>query len=135
MLRALAHHLAFTDRQRNVLLVLLVIGLAYAGIRWAMHRSTISDPQPEAGARAVELADRIDPDTADWQTLAILPGIAEKKAKGIVEWRERNRAAEGGRVFRRVEDLVRVPGIGAATVDKLRPYLFIPDPPSTAPVN
>ena len=135
MPRGVAHHLAFTDRQRNVLVILLMIGLSYAGVRWLTHSAHVPDPQAESGLHAEELADRIDPEYADWQTLAILPGIGEKKAKGIVAWREANRPANGHRVFTRIEDLIRVPGIASATLDKLRPFLVILERPATVPVN
>ncbi len=135
MPRGVAHHLALTHRQRYVLAVLLLAGIGYAGVRLWVHASPIPDPQPAAGSRAEELADRIDPEYADWQTLAILPGIGEKKAKGITEWRDANRPVSGERVFRRVEDLIRVPGIASATLDKLRPFLEIPGEPTTAPVR
>lgn len=135
MPRGVTHHLALTHRQRYVLVVLLLIGVVYAGVRWLVHPARVPDPQAESGLRAAELSDRIDPEYADWQTLAILPGIGEKKAKGIIEWRDAHRPASGERVFKRVEDLIRVPGIASATLDKLRPFLEIAGEPTTAPAN
>lgn len=132
----LSQHLALTVRQRNVLIVLLTGGIVYAGVRWAMNPTPIPDPQPEAGLRAAELADRIDPEFADWQTLAILPGIAEKKARQIIQTREaRQRANPGQRAFRRVEDLYYVEGFAGATVEKLKPYLHFPSEPATMPTD
>jgi len=119
-----AHHLAFTSRQRRVLIVLLVIGAMYAGGRWLRNRTVIADPQPESGSRAGELADRIDIEEADWQTLAILPGIGEKRARDILRKRDDLRLRRPGeRAFKRIEDLLMIDGIGIATIDKLRPYL------------
>ncbi len=56
--------------------------------------------------------------------LEALPGIGPVRARAIVEERERRGA------FGRVEDLVRVPGLGRQSVQRLRPELFVgtPDP-------
>lgn len=115
-------HLAFTPAQQRVLVVLLLALVTYGTVRYAMNRSSVPDPQPDQGERFSELADRINPNTADWQTLAVLPGIGEKRAKDIVAKREelsRRRTP----AFGAPEDLYMVDGIGSATVDKLRPYL------------
>lgn len=52
----------------------------------------------------------IDLNTADIETLCLLPGVGPEKAKAIVAEREAN-----GR-FTSVEDAVRVPGIGEKTI-------------------
>lgn len=56
---------------------------------------------------------RININKAPWHELSLLPGIGEKKAKAIVEFRKANGA------FERIDDLTRVKGIGAATLEKL----------------
>lgn len=121
--RSFAHkHLALTRGQRGVLVVLL-LGLVGSGtVRYAMNPSRVPDPQPEQGDRFIELADRINPNTADWQTLAILPGIGERKAQDIIAKRD-ELAKRRTPAFRTPEDLYMVDGIGSATVDKLKPYL------------
>lgn len=71
-----------------------------------------------AGAGGAEAAGgagaRLDVNRADTLALQRLPGIGPSKARGIVETRQRL----GG--FRRVEDLLEVPGIGPATLERLR---------------
>jgi len=52
--------------------------------------------------------------------LATLPGIGPTKARAIVE----DRAKHGP--FRRVEDLQRVPGIGPATLERIRSRVRVP---------
>lgn len=87
----------------------------------------ISDPQPGEGSRAAELQSRIDPNSADWQTLSAIPGLGEKRAKAIVAYRDGLRAANSGRiVFHGPTDLLHIRGIGAATVENLRPYMVFP---------
>ena len=58
----------------------------------------------------------VDLNTAAWHELILLPDIGETLAKRIVESRERDGA------FASVDDLDRVRGIGAATVERLRPF-------------
>jgi DNA uptake protein ComE-like DNA-binding protein len=77
----------WTASQRGVLLALL-----------AADSSTCHPPDsstrlrersaPARPPRYDELADRIDPNTADWQSLAALPALGEKRAKTIIEYRE-----------------------------------------------
>ena len=118
-------HFTWNESQRRVLLVLLTILLASLVTRYACNRMYVSDPQPPHPPREAELEDRIDPNTADWQTLAALPVIGEKRAKDIVAYREKfEETNPGQRAFARAEDLIRVKGIGEATVQSLAPYLI-----------
>ena len=57
--------------------------------------------------------------------LEALPNIGPSKAQAIVEHRAK-------RPFKKVEDLMRVKGIGRKTFNKLRPYLSV-DGPTTIP--
>ncbi|MCZ7683351.1 MAG: ComEA family DNA-binding protein [Sandaracinaceae bacterium] len=67
--------------------------------------------------------------TATAEQLQLLPGVGPSKAQAIVEYRER-------RAFRRVEDIMRVRGIGRATFRRLRPMLTVDGPTTlTAPVR
>jgi hypothetical protein len=92
-----------------------------------MHPTYVSDPPPFEPARAAELADRIDPNTADIPTLAALPMIGMKRAQDIVEYREQCLAAHPNELaFRQPRDLMNVHGIGEATVESLGEYLLFP---------
>ena len=127
------HALAWTPPQRRALLLVLT-GLALLlAVRLALNPTYVSNPQPEEPPRYRDLADRIDPNTADWQTLAALPSLGEKRAKAITEYRdERLRARPGDTVFKAPRDLMAVRGIGVAMVVTLRPYLVFPsDRPAT----
>ena len=119
----------WTDSQRRVLLVLLTILLISLVARYALNSMYVSDPQPETGPRYGELADRIDPNTVDWQTLAALPGIGERRARDIVEYRERKRTqahAPNLVVFRVPGDLLYVKGVGLGILQALQPFLLFP---------
>jgi DNA uptake protein ComE-like DNA-binding protein len=124
--------LAWTASQRRALLVLLVGLFLFLAVRYALNPVYVSDPQPTVPARFADLADRIDPNVADWQALAVLPAIGEKRAKQIVAYREDYAGRHGGRLpFRRPDDLQLVRGIGPVTADALRPYLIFPAPPAS----
>jgi Helix-hairpin-helix motif len=119
----------WTESQRRVLLVLLTVLFVSLATRYACNSMYVSDPQPDVPPRYYELADRIDPNTVDWQTLAALPGIGERRARDIVEYRERKRAQAGDPalvVFDAPGDLLYVKGVGVAIVDGLKPYLLFP---------
>lgn len=65
-------------------------------------------PQPSGG---------VDPNAAGLSALIALPGVGPALARRILADRERNGP------YRRPEDLLRVRGIGPATLDKMRPRL------------
>lgn len=117
----------WTLSQRRGLLVLLNVLLVFLTIQVIRNRMYISDPQSREGPRAAELQSRIDPNSADWQTLAAIPNLGEKRAKAIVAYRDGVHVTNRRRiVFHSPADLLLVRGIGAATVDNLRPYLMFP---------
>jgi hypothetical protein len=122
----------WTSPQRRVLIVLLLALLGYLAGRFALNPVYVSRPQPRVPPRYFDLADRIDPNEADWQTLAALPNIGEKRAKDVVAYREKFLAADPARqAFSRAEDLFNIKGFGPAIVLQLRPYLIFPKSPST----
>lgn len=117
----------WTLSQRRGLIVLLAVLLAFLTWQSFRNRLYISDPQPHEGTRAAELESRIDPNSADWQTLAAIPGLGEKRAKAIVAYRESmHRLNPASVIYQRPADLLQVRGIGTATADNLRPYLVFP---------
>jgi competence protein ComEA len=71
---------------------------------------------PPVAAR--DLAVRIDVNESPWYELTYLPGIGEVRAKEIV----RSREVSGP--FETLGDLVRVRGIGPATVRQIEDYLW-----------
>jgi DNA uptake protein ComE-like DNA-binding protein len=125
----------WTYGQRIALLAIVAALFVYLCVRYFFNPTYVSNPQPAEPSRAVELVDRIDPNTADVDTLAALPTLGVKRAKLIIDYREAKRARNPNAVvFERLEDLLRIKGIGAATIDQMRPYLKFPTTaPSTSP--
>jgi competence protein ComEA len=72
--------------------------------------------KPAAAAPAV-----VNLNTATATQIATLPGVGEKAAQRIVEYREKN----GG--FKKIEELMNVKGIGEKSFLKLKPLITVGD--------
>jgi competence ComEA-like helix-hairpin-helix protein len=68
---------------------------------------------PEQGPPSVEQDTRININEAGPEELVQLPGIGPSRAQAIIAEREKRR-------FRRIEDIIRVPGIGRKTFGRIR---------------
>lgn len=126
----------WTASQRRALVVLFSAVCLLLIVRCVLNPRYVSDPPPDPPARGAELADRIDPNTADWNDLAAIPNLGEKRAQAIAAYRDAHKGASRGPVFRSADDLMAVRGIGYATATKLKPYLIFPPPaapPDTRP--
>ena len=64
-------------------------------------------------------SDLININTASESLLCEITGIGEVKAQSIIEYREKNGP------FTCVEDLLKVKGIGEATLEKIRQYITV----------
>ena len=64
---------------------------------------------------------KIDVNRAEPWLLQALPGIGEVKAQAIVGYRNEHGP------FKRIEDLLKVSGIGPATFEKLKDYITVSD--------
>jgi competence protein ComEA len=94
--------------------------------------TSTAEPSPAAHGHA-SAEDPVILNTANIDDLRRLPGVGEKRATAIVALRTRL----GGR-FHAVEDLLKVKGIGRATLRRLRPLVrldapAVPDGGSEAP--
>lgn len=103
---------------------------------WSPPPISVSTAEPGATTAPLAALDqRIDPNLAGWVELTRLPGIGEVLAKRIVAFREERQSEAGndGAVFRSLEDLGAVRGIGDKTLDRLAPYLKFGscEPPSS----
>jgi len=75
-------------------------------------------PTPAGAKKADAPTEPLDLNTATAAELRKLPGIGPKLSQAIVDEREKD-------AFKSVDDLRRVHGIGAKTLDKLRPYVTV----------
>lgn len=105
----------FMHTLRAILFVLLTSVAVQSPVR-AQEAS-----REEVTAEQGPSAEVINIQTASVEELQRLPGIGPAKAEAIVA--QRTRAP-----FRRIEDILRVRGIGRATFRRLRPYLTISGP-------
>lgn len=65
---------------------------------------------------------RLDLNKATAEELDTLPEVGPKLAKAIVAFREKSGP------FRRVEDLLAVPGISKRRLEKIRPHVYVEPP-------
>jgi competence protein ComEA len=105
-------------------------GLRLAGLALLLG---LLAPVPFVGAQAsadeaqesAVPAGQVNLNTASAEELQRLPGVGPSRALAIVAYREQ-------RPFRRIEELMRIRGIGRATFRRLRPMLTL-DGPTTLP--
>ena len=81
----------------------------------------IVSAQKAAGKAAAAVPAVVNLNTATATQIATLPGIGEKAAQRIIEYREKN----GG--FKKVEELMNVKGIGEKSFLKLKPLVTLGD--------
>ncbi len=94
--------------------LLIGTGIKYASDQhWWLPETEVVDIDPES----IKL--KIDLNRAEWYELIILPGIGEKKARAIVDYRKKY----GG--FENIEQLCGVNGIGTETVKKIKCLVFV----------
>lgn len=118
-----------------------ILALMLLACLWQAHRRSIFvDEQMrfEAAAPPAGIHHRIDPNTATWQDLSMLPGLGKTVAQQIVAYRQARRQEwlkahpdcrneDAPPAFTSPEDLLPVRGIGPRILDNMRPYLQLPD--------
>jgi competence ComEA-like helix-hairpin-helix protein len=104
----------FTREERKVILFLIIVALAGAGINFLAKKfapvRAIACVNPALG--------KINVNTADKQTLKILPGVGDKLADRILGYREKN-----GK-FSEPEDLKGVKGFNNRTLERSRELII-----------
>lgn len=93
--------------------------LSDAGVEAGADLSHIEIYVPQAGETAS--LQKIDINRAEPWLLEALPGIGEVLAQRIVDYRSENGP------FRTIEDLLKVSGIGSATLENLRDFITVSD--------
>ena len=113
--------LDWSDRDQRVLVVLALLVFMGIGIHWARWRARGENLVEIERLPARQYDFKVDINRATWVEWMQLPGIGEILARRIVaDQRERG-------PFTRVEDVDRVPGVGAVTLDTIRPWLVCSD--------
>jgi competence protein ComEA len=93
--------------------------LSDAGVEPDADLSHIEIYIPRAGEAS--LPQKIDINQAEPWLLEALPKIGEVTAQAIVDYRNENGP------FQRIEDLLKVEGIGEGTLDKIKDYITVSD--------
>jgi competence protein ComEA len=96
---------------------------ALAGLRGDVQRRT---DDAERRGKPLAPGERIDPNTAPEEELDRLPRVGPGQARKIAAWR----AAHGP--FRSLADFDSVPGVGAALLAAVEPYLALAPAPARA---
>ena len=93
--------------------------LSDAGVEPDADLSHITIYVPRQGEE--QRPQKVDINRAEAWLLEALPGIGEVTAQAIVDYRSEHEP------FRRIEDLLKVSGIGPATFDKIKDYITVSD--------
>ena len=91
----------------------LTLAMTLASLTLPRSTSAEAGPPADQGPPTEAEDTRININEADTDALVSLPGIGPARAQAIVAEREK-------RPFRRVEDIMRVPGIGRKTYLRIR---------------
>lgn len=113
-----------------VLLDISFLGAPEGSVQIAVEQAVFTDALLEGGdgvmagentapLAASEKGEKIDLNTATAAELETLSGIGESRAAAIVAYREEHGA------FQSVEELLEVPGIGEATLEKVRDMIEV----------
>jgi competence protein ComEA len=89
-----------------------------------MQAYRMTGPQAEPALNHV-----LDLNEAGVAELSLLPGVGPKLAQRIVDYRQRHGP------FRRIDDLKSAPGVGPATLARLRPRLTVDESPVDAEID
>lgn len=122
------------SHQRDALVLVILLFLVTFVASFAYPFSVDGTPDIRLSMPR-EFQPGVDPNTANWAELALLPGIGEGMARRIIEYREARQAtmprlnqnsspeSYTQPVFARPNDLLHVRGIGEKTVRRVSPYL------------
>ena len=81
---------------------------------WTVPKVGEPTVAPSGAASFEPTGGKVDINTADVKLLETLPGIGETRAQAIIQHREEHGP------FKRIDDIVAVPGIGSSTLEGLR---------------
>lgn len=102
-------------------LVSFGVGLLLLACAVTATAAPVAPPAQTPSAKATAPAP-LDLNTATAPQLEALPGIGPATAKRILEYREKNGS------FKKIEELMNVPGIGEKSFLKLKPLIAVTPP-------
>jgi len=110
-------------QNKSFLLWLILLTLLIFAI-FPLRGQTYHFEKQEDNYKLIEIYDKINPNTADWPSLARLPSIGEKRAKDIINYRNNSRLYDNTTtVYTNYLDLAQVRGIGEITCENIKDYL------------
>ena len=115
----------WTRAHRVSLAILLTLALGILTFDYLRHPYRLDDPAVVIDGQPASLEQQLDPNTADWPSLARLPHVGETLARRLVAFRDQNKDASTP-AFQSLDDLDKVGGFGPKTRESLRPYLKFP---------
>ena len=104
------------------ILIAAIFGIAVSAAA-ASAQNTATTPKAAATATATATAP-VNLNTATAEQLATIPGVGQKMAERIIDYRQKN----GG--FKKVEDLMNVSGVGEKSFLKMKPLITVTAPKS-----
>ncbi len=110
--------LALTPFERGIIIsifLMILLGNFYRVIR---DKNKVEVDKEKVVLYDEDEVIKININTAPLESLIMLPGIGDKTARMIVEMREKNR-------FLKIEDLLRVQGIGYKKLERIKPYILM----------
>jgi hypothetical protein len=115
----------WTRRQRVALGTLTGLLILILAMQFWRRPARLDEP---TNTSLPALPQKMNPNAASVAELARIPHIGEALAGRIIDYRAaRQGAALDGIVFRNLEDLDKVPGVGKKLLEQLEPYLDFPD--------
>lgn len=97
-----------------ILLVSLILMTGFFAYSWFINDGLVDIDR----ADSIQAEFRVDINSATLGEIVVLPGVGEKLAQAIVDYRD----ASGG--FASLDELCHVPGIGDKTLKSLHPFLL-----------
>ena len=118
------HRWSWTAGNLTAVALLAAIGLGLVAWRALANRSDLGDDLVVRPAPLRPAAEKINPNTASWASLARLPGIGPGRAKAVCRYREQfGRVHPDRQAFSSPGDLQKVSGLGPVLVEGVAPYL------------
>jgi competence protein ComEA len=108
-----------TLQERRVLIFLLFLVVMGLGIDYLRKTNSSLKIYLEDFINIGEEENKFDLNQIDKETLIRLPGIGEKIAKRIIEYRQKYGS------FRDLKDLKKIKGIRSSTYEKLKDFLYV----------